>query len=228
MRTVFLSCHFGDSDRQLMRQAESLLESHGLRVVTGEELGGGPLTPEIMKRIDQSDALVALMTKRSNPPDVGGTHPWVVDEFKHAMGQKKRAIAFVGPGVKVVGAYQEHERIEYDLNDPLKAFLKLSRTIGLWKSEAGRLLKVQLRPSLLTDQLAGAAGNQQCKYRIYAPDGTPSDWREARTLTEGDGTYAYLRGIKEESLFQLRLELAGIIWTSPVLQQWMPVELKHP
>jgi len=228
MRTVFLSCHFGDSDRGLMRQIEGLLESHGLRVVTGEELGGGALTPEIMKRIEQSDALVALMTKRSNPPDYGGTHPWVVDEFKYAMGLQKRAIALVEPGVAVVGAYKDHERIEYDPKEPLKAFLRLSRTIGSWKSDAGRLLKVQLRPPQLADQLAVANGNRHCKYCVYAPDGTPSPWHEAPTLTEGDGTYAYLRGIKEESRIQLRVELAGIIWTSPVLQQWMPVELKHP
>ena len=90
MRTVFLSCHFGDADRDLMRQVEGLLESHGLRVITGEEPGGGPLTPAVMKRIAESDALVALMTKRNNPPDYGGTHPWVVDDLKYAMAITKR------------------------------------------------------------------------------------------------------------------------------------------
>jgi hypothetical protein len=225
---VFLSWHFGESDRELMRQIEGLLASHGLRVVTGEDLGGGELTPEIMKRIEQSDCLVALMTKRSNSADYGGTHPWVVDEFKHAKGLHKRAIALVEPGVAVVGAYKDHERIEYNPKEPLNAFLKLSRTIGIWKSDAGRLLRVQLRPPQLADQLAVVNGSQHCRYCIYAPDGTASDWREAPTLTEGDGTYAYLKGINEDSRIQLRVELAGIIWTSPVLQQWMPVELRHP
>jgi hypothetical protein len=228
MRTVFLSWHFGDSDRELMRQTEGLLDSHALRVVTGEDLGGGPLTTEIMKRIEQSDSLVALMTKRNDPSAYGGTHPWVVEEFKHAMGHQKRAIALVESGVTVAGAYKDHERIEFTREELLKGFLKLSRTIGNWKSEAGRLLKVQLRPSELTDQLAVGSGNKLCKYCVYASDGTSTDWRDAVALTEGDGTYAYLRGIKEESRIQVRVELAGIVWTSPVLQQWMPAELKHP
>jgi hypothetical protein len=47
MRTVFLSCHFGEADRELVHRAEGLLESHNLRVVTGEELGGGELTAEV-------------------------------------------------------------------------------------------------------------------------------------------------------------------------------------
>jgi hypothetical protein len=110
MRTAFLSCHFGDPDRELVRQVETLLESHGLRVVIGEELGGGSLTPEVMGRIEKSDALVALMTKRSVPPDYGGTHPWVVDEFKHAKSRSISAIALVAPGVSVVGAYHGGER----------------------------------------------------------------------------------------------------------------------
>src|SRR5713101_9048875 len=98
MKTIFLSWHFGDSDRELVRQVDGLLGSHGLRTITGEELGGGALTPEVMDLIAKSDALVALMTKRNEPPHYGGTHPWVVDEFKHAKFLNKPAIALVAPG----------------------------------------------------------------------------------------------------------------------------------
>jgi hypothetical protein len=226
MRTLFLSCHFGDSDRELVRQVEGLLESQGLRIRTGEELGGAALTPEIMARIAKCDGLVALMTKRVEPPDYGGTHPWVVDEFKHAKSLNKPAIALVAPGVAIVGAYKDHERIDYDPQDPLKAFLKLSKTVGFWKSEGGRLLRVQLRPSHVTDQIAAANGNAQCKYRLFNADMTPSDWYVAQTLNEGDGVYAYLKGVQDESKIEVRVEVAGRIWKSTVLQQWIPVELK--
>ncbi len=226
MRTAFLSCHFGDSDRELVRQVETLLESHGLRVITGEELGGGSLTPEVMGRIEKSDALVALMTKRSVPPDYGGTHPWVVDEFKHAKSRSISAIALVAPGVSVAGAYQDAERIEYDPHDGLKAFLKLSKTIGLWKSQAGRLLKVQLFPQLLADQIAGASGNARCEYCFYETDGTQGTWRSASAVPEGDGTYLYLKGVMEEVRIQVRVELSGQIWRSRALPQGMPLELR--
>jgi hypothetical protein len=226
--TLFLSFHFGDSDRELVRQVEGFMGSQSIRVITGEELGGGALTPAIMERIAKSDGLVAVMTKRMEPGDNGGTHPWVVDEFKHAKSLNKRAIALVAPGVAVAGAYQDHERIDYNPQDPLKAFLKLSRTIGLWKFEAGRLLKVQLRPPEVADQIAAGNGNALCKYRLVTIDGVAGDWIPARTLSEGDGTYAYLTGVQDDSRIQLRVELAGNVWRSDVLQQWMTVELKHP
>jgi hypothetical protein len=226
MKTIFLSCHFGDSDRELVRQVEGLLESQGLRIRTGEALGGAALTPEIMARIAKSDGLVALMTKRAEPPDYGGTHPWVADEFKHAKFLKKPAIAFVAPGVAIVGAYEDHERIDYDPQDPLKAFLKLSTIIGDWRSEGGRLLRVQLRPSQVADQIAAANGNAQCKYRLFNADMTPSDWYVAQPWNEGDGIYAYLAGVQDESKIELRVEVAGKILKSAVLQQWIPVELR--
>jgi hypothetical protein len=152
MRTVFLSCHFGETDRELVRRAEGLLESHNLRVVTGEELGGGGLTAEVMQRITDCDSLVALMTKREWEPNNAGTHPWVVDEYKYARGIHKPSIAIVAPGVNVIGAYQEQERIDYDPSDTSKAVLRLSKTIGLWKSQAGRLLKVQVFPREIAEK----------------------------------------------------------------------------
>ncbi len=227
MRTVFLSFHFDDPDENLARQCEGLLASHGLRVLTGQVLGGGGLTPEVMSRIVKSDALVALMTKCVTPPDYGGTHPWVVDEFKHAKGLSKPAIALVWPAVQVVGAYADSERIDYDPTDGLKAFLKLSQTIGLWKTNAGKMLKVQLFPTALADQVAAANGGSQCKYRFYE-EGTADHWRDAASVPEGDGTYVYLKGVTEEARIQLRVELNGTIWMSKVLAQSMSVQLQKP
>lgn len=226
MRTVFLSFHFDDADEKLARHVEGLLSSHGLRVLTGQVLGGGGLTPEVMSRIAKSDALVALMTKRAAPPDYGGTHPWVVDEFKHAKGLSKPAIALVWPAVQVVGAYTDSERIDYDPTDGLKAFLKLSQTIGLWKANAGKMLKVQLFPATLADALASANGASQCKYRFYE-EGSAGPWLDAASVPEGDGTYVYLKGVTEETRIQLRVELSGAIWMSKVLAQSMSVELQH-
>jgi hypothetical protein len=229
MRAVFLSCHFGDADRELVRQVESLLESHSLRVITGEVLGGEALTQEIMTRIEKkADALVALMTKRETQDNnVGGTHSWVVDEFKHAKGQKKRAIAMVAPGVDVKGAYTEYERIDFDPAQPLKAFLKLSKTLGYWKAEAGRVIRAQVLPTELATKIA-ANGDCHCRFRLHAPDGTAGEWREAPSRPEGDGTYIYLNGVTDDALIQVRIEVGGAVWTSRVLAQWMPVELKQP
>ena len=227
MRTVFVSFHFDDTDTALARQVESLLTSQGLRMQSGEVLGGTVLTPEIMTRIAKSDALIALMTKRSTPPDSGGTHPWVVDEFKHAKGLAKPAIALVWPGVQVTGAYADSERINYDPGDGLKSFLKLSQIIGLWKTTAGRMVKVQILPSSLADDVASGIAGVQCRYRFYE-EGAFGTWYDAPpAVPEGDGTYVYLKGVKEDARIQLRIELGGKIWESRVVAQSMSVEMQH-
>jgi hypothetical protein len=225
MRTVFLSFHFDETDEELARQAEALITSHGLRMQTGEVLGGAGLTQEIMNRIAKSDALIALMTKRTTGPDYGGTHPWIVDEFKHAKGLGKPAIALVWPGVQVIGAYTDAERINYDSTHELKSFLKLSQIIGLWKANAGRMLKIQLFPPALADGVAASDGSAQCRYRFYE-EGAPSPWFDAASVPEGDGTYVYVKGVREEARLQLRVELGGKIWESKVIAQSMSVELK--
>jgi hypothetical protein len=89
----------------------------------------------------------------------------------------------------VVGAYKENERIDYDPETPLKTFLKLSKTIGLWKAKAGRLVKVQVLPEQAADEIAAGNGTASCKYRLYAYDGAPSEWYDARAVPEGNGTY---------------------------------------
>ncbi|MEY2497713.1 MAG: hypothetical protein QOD12_1269 [Verrucomicrobiota bacterium] len=226
MRIVFLSFHFDEVDENLARQVEGLITSHGLRMQTGEVLGGGALTPEVMGRIEKSDALIALMTKRAGPPDYGGTHPWVVEEFKYAKSLGRPAISLVWPGVQVGGAYADSERIDYDVTNGLKSFLKLSQIIGIWKINAGRMLKVQLFPPALADGVAAASGGAQCRYRFY-DEGAASPWIDAISVPEGDGTYIYLKGVRAEARIQLRVEVGGKIWESKVLAQSMSVELQQ-
>lgn len=228
MKRIFLSCHFGDSDRDLVRRVNQLLESHNVRVVMGDVLGGESLTPAVMERIEKgSDALVALMTPRSKQPTYGGTHPWVVDEFKHAKNLKKPAISVVWPDVDVSGAYTETERIHYDPDNAVDAFIKLSQTVGRWKKEAGRILKVQVFPEDIAYNLAAPSGGAVCKFRLYK-EGTASDWKEGHIVPEGDGTYVYLPGVQDETFIQLEAVCNGSVWHSKAVAQSMPIELTTP
>lgn len=74
MRRVFLSHSFAERDRVLVSEVETLIRSHGLIATNGRTLGGGPLTPEVARSIDQADAMVALVTRRENDPG-SITHP---------------------------------------------------------------------------------------------------------------------------------------------------------
>lgn len=238
MQKIFLSFHFNkptdpdQHDSQLANDVQELLRSHGLLAVTGEALGGGALTPEVMKRIEESDALVALMTRRDPQPVGAGqppawsTHPWVDDELKHARGKGRPAIALVETGVTVAGAYQEHERVAYDRAAPLRAFLKLSTTIGLWKQQAGQTIAVQLMPADVAEALGDEGDKADCAYRLAVRGQSKGQWVPAPVFPEGGGTFIYVSGMSSETMVQVKAVLDGTVYTSKLSSQWIPIALK--
>ena len=88
------------------------------------------------------------------------------------------------------------------------------------------MLKVQLFPPSLADEVAAANGGVPCRYRFYE-EGAASPWYDATSIPEGDGTYIYLKGVREEARIQLRVEVGGEIWESRVLAQSMSAALQH-
>src|SRR5262249_22010755 len=126
---------------------QQLAEAFGYRVITGEDLGGGPITPDVMARINACDALVAVVSRDIKKPGRKGLpHSWVISELTHARAQNKRTVALVATEVKIEGPYTENERIALDPRTPTAAFIKLARTLSLWRREDGRTLKVIILP----------------------------------------------------------------------------------
>jgi hypothetical protein len=128
-------------------------------VTTGRRLAGGQLHPEIRNRIDNSDGLVALKTRRDRvgEPDENRwrSSPWIDYEYNHAREQDKHAIALVENGVEIDGGpFDGYERIALDRDDPLETFLALSETLWQWKERTGIRRVVQIRP------------NEQGKFKI--------------------------------------------------------------
>jgi hypothetical protein len=225
MNSAFVSYHFSDEDRPLVTHVERLLASHGVFIRTGNTLGGGPLAREVLELIEAADGLVALMTRRDAL--AGGTeyttHPWVTDEYNHARSIKKPAIALVEAGVRTGGAYQEHERIPLDRANLVPALLKLSETIGKWKRDAGRTLMVRIRPDDTAARMA--ADDAACEYRLWVRD-RASDWRPATLIPEGEGTFVYVQGVKDDTRVQVRVKWKGTDWhLTRIHQQWAEVIL---
>ena len=225
MLKVFLAFSFRPQDEDFVRRVEALLESHGVQVVTGEVLGGQVLTPAVKKRINESDAVVALLTRRDKL--VSGrwsTHDWVRDELSHARTKKKPAIAVVDVAVDVGGVYQEHERVDFDPKRESLALLKLSQTVGEWKHQFGSLVKVRILPDALGQRVAAIGGKAKCEFRLTR-QGRTTKWFPASSVPEPGGTYAYVRGADEDALIQLRVRLPNETWISPAAPQWMDATL---
>lgn len=223
---VFLAFAFRPQDKDLVGYVDQLLASHHAQAVTGEGLGGEQLNPAVQARIDSCDGLVALATQRDAKRDGGfTTHQWVLDELSYARNQKKRAIAVIEHGVDVGGMFQPYEYIPMDRAQPLPAILRLSETVGLWKQERGRAVKVQIMPSDLASKLGAGVNGAQCAYRLWL-QGKYSDWIAATPVPEGGGTFVWVEGVQDEHLIQIQITNKGKVWSSPATSQWMHVALQ--
>lgn len=198
---VFLSHSFQPEDRELVGHVEALLSSHDVQIITGRRLGGNNLTPAVMGRIESADGCVALMTRRETvgAPEEGRwiTHQWVRDELNHARDEQMRSVALVETGVEFGGAHGERERIPFDRDAPLEAFLALSETIRIWREELGRTRVARISPDDLGRRFRRVAG-MTCQYRFVTPEGDRSDWIEAEPIPQPGGTLLYLKGVRSD------------------------------
>jgi hypothetical protein len=230
---VFLSFHFVEeatrpsgeiSNRALMQFARQLIESHGIEVITGERLGGGPLRPEVQRLIEDADALVALCTADVELA-AGGYHcsEWVRGELDHARREVEiHSIALLETGVDLGGMFKDHEIIPLDRRAPLEALLALSQTLARWKTVA---LKVEVLPPELRELAADPEDELTCQYRL-CDQGKFTDWQPVRLIPEREGTFAYIKAASTGQGIQFMLRHRGELWTSPVTPQRMRVELE--
>jgi len=224
MEQIFVSYNF-DRDRQLAAVVEVILRSHGIRMEQGDAVGGSVLTAGVMRKIDGCEGLIALMTKRERKGSGKySTHPWVRDEYNHARTKGLPAIALIEGDVDPEGAYQEHERIEFNPGDRGPAYLKLLQTVGIWKRDAGVSLKVRIMPQALERKIGGLGEQVACRFSAYE-DGKSLGWQDAAVLQEQGGVFAYLKGVPQGSLLRLQIRVNGEIWISEAVPQWMHVQL---
>jgi hypothetical protein len=226
MREVFLSYRYDDENRRLAQEVEQLLESHNLRAVTGDVLGGEAITPEIKEQIEQADALVALLTRRDQKAEGGWTtHQFCIDELNIARAKHKPAIALIADGVQVGGMFQEHEHIKYDADKPLPAFLKLSSTLWRWKRRAGRLLRVQILPPQVVQELYARGGECTWEYRV-SNGHRDSDWQSVEPRKEGQGVFLLVRVQEDTTFIDIRVRHSNSARLSGFVPLHVPVSLE--
>ena len=226
MRTLFLSFSFRDSDRDLVQKVEQLLASHGIQVVTGRNLGGGPLTQEVMARIEQTDGLIALATRRdqlAQPPGTWTTHQWVRDELNHRTAR----IYLPSPSSSKASLWRA---LTPNRNISLSIVINRSthfcgcRTPSRWKREAGQRLEVRIMPEELSKHPGHMTGTIVCRYRYLVGDEF-TDWKEARSQSwRRSGVSDQVR---ENNLVQLQLQDGAKQWFSEVTPPLAEIELKQ-
>jgi hypothetical protein len=222
---IFLGYSFLPPDRPIAADVMALIETHGARVFTGENLGGESLTPAIKARIEESDALVALFTPRDKKPNGRyGPPPWVRDELNHARSLTKPAIAIVDERIDVEpGMFQGHEYIPYKRKAPLPSFIKLGQTLRGWELLVGRMIKVRILPDELGRHAASGNGLVACQCRLWF-QGQATAWQDVSVAPEFGGAFVYVRGAQDDSLIEVQIKLGNETWKSPAAAQWVQVE----
>jgi hypothetical protein len=228
MNAIFVSQSFIQADRDLVEGIDRLLTNFGFVTRTGLNLGGEALTCEVMKRIDRSDALIALVTRRDQLADGGWmSSSWVRDEYARAKDGRKPAIALIENGVRLDGAYLNHayEHIKYDRNSPLEAFLRVSDALREWRDRYGRVVRVRLQPE---EAAALASGDGRCSYRTSnSLADEEADWQDGKVMWEPGGVFLVVRGLRERDLLQVRIESQQTVWRSPFEPQLVHANLKN-
>ena len=228
MKSVFLAYRYDEPNKRLARDVRELVESHGLKAATGETLGGDELTAGLKHQIETADALIALLTRRKALKGGGwATHEFAKSELQHARGVNKPAIALVEDGVDVSGLYKENEFISLVGTKPLPAFLRLSRTLALWKESAGRSVKIQLLPEPIAQEIGPKYDQCAGEYRLLS-GATETEWRPAKFRREPGGLYLFVH-VPEDTmdtmLIEVRIKYGHKAWVSCATPFYVPLPL---
>jgi hypothetical protein len=222
METVFISQHFQERNRDLIAAIEAVVGASGMQPVSGDAVGGGPLSEGVKALIANTDACIAVATA-SKKGNKGATHAWVHDEIVMAKTLGKRCIAVVGRGVKLQGAYSEDERIDYDPDRPLETIRKLARTLAAWRREAGRQVRVVPLPADVAEVIANNAETAVCEYRLYDGKGNRSPWRKASVVPQQGAPVVHLNGASDDCLIEIKVRVANQRWCSRAIQPFTHV-----
>jgi hypothetical protein len=227
MNSTFLAFAYRDRDRALAAQVELLLRSHDIVTKDGQILGGEALTPAVQALIDESDGLIALLTRRDQLA-VGGwtTHQWVKDELAYARGKGKPALALIEQGVAADGMFQSYQYLPYQADAPLQAFVDLSRTIWDWKRKAGRTIRVNLLPPDVATFIS-EDDTVLCHYRLWARN-EETEWRAVKPIPQPNGeVHLYLTGVQaHHDNVQVKVTGPGRVWKAQLDPGCSPAFLK--
>jgi hypothetical protein len=223
MNTVFLSYTYNPhpgfeaETSELVKNVRLLLEAMGVaEVLTGQDLGGQQLSSEVMRRIERSDALIALETPWKELAGDAGyiASDWVRREFSEAETLGKELIAVVHEKVLASSAFKDREHAVYRPSELALLLMKLMRTIALWKKKLGRSHQVEILPFELAEILDEDDPSHRCFYRTLV-EHEKSEWKLAQFWHEPGGVVAYLTGISEGAKVQMKVTAGEQRWQSP-------------
>jgi len=222
MEKVFLSYTYRPhpdheaSLERLRRCVVRAIEAMGLRIIDGVDVGGRPLDDALRRRIQDADALIALVTPQADDAGNVVNPDFVLSEFQFGEGQGKPTMRVRHHLLPVPhGIAQGNEYALYVPGGELDVILKLMNTIAVWKRDYGKLARVRIEPEELAEQYDETLGDR-CEFQVISQDGSFGDFKRASLWLEPGAAYAILPKLREGERVRLRLRLVqgGKTWQS--------------
>jgi hypothetical protein len=205
--------HAAALDR-LRRCLIQAIEAMGLRVIDGADLGGRPLDETLRARIEDADALVALVTPQSDGAGEPIEPRFVLDEFQCATALRKPTMRVCHDLLATRGLWAGNEYTPYFPGKELDVVLKLMNTIAVWRYDYGRRARIWIEPETLGAAYDPTQGDD-CRVQVILPDGKTREFERVALGFAPGAAFALLPMLREGDMVRLQLRQGGSTWRSP-------------
>lgn len=202
-----------------------IIESYGVKVVTGKELHGQEITDGVKNLIKDSDAVIAFTTRRSQDGQQWRTSDWVVDEIKHANAiEKTRILEVREEGVDYPNKINnERQYLVFPANDRLACLRDLAKVISRWTVMS---FKLNLMPEEFVSDIRTRLETPlqkkkyRCKYAITRRGEVIHQRDDARISRDGVGLCIFVNDLPSEiftfpdAQIEVEVEAGDKWWTA--------------
>jgi hypothetical protein len=208
---VFVGFGYNERDNWVKVQVFPILECMGFVVVTGEDMHGELLQPEVKRRIEQSDAVVGFLTIRDaeNKGDFN-SHLWVQNELLWGNAKEKPIVPIKEENVKVPDAMLGNiQYIPLRQNDRLACISELVRALG---RRHIRRIKLEPEEDALRKEINKWRVDQNFSIRYRTQDGVnglESDYKTGRLEVFDQGFYLNLVDVPQRAYLDVEGVLNG-------------------
>lgn len=206
---VFVGFGYNERDSWIKTHVFPILECMGFVVITGEDMHGEILQPEVKRRIEQSDAVVGFLTIRDEQTTGDfNSHLWVQNELLWGVAQKKPIVPIREVNAKVPDALLgDVQYIPLHQNDRLACVAELARAMGRRNI---RRLKLEPEEDQLRKDLNKWRMNQKfvVQYRTQdSASGVESVFRPGRLELVNQGFYLNVSDVPRRAY----VEVVGVL-----------------
>lgn len=229
MQKVFLSFTYNPHadyvghTKTLERYARRVIEAMDLLPVDGVNLGGELLSEALKRRIDDCDALVALVTpqaRRDGQPGLESPQ-FVASEFGYADALRKPTFQILLDCTPFPGLVANHEHTRCQPPSYEDMILKLMHTLAMWKRAVGRSVRMRCEPRELARKFNRTLGHS-CAYQVLnATHANVGGWQQTDIFPDTGAAFIHLPNVKDEDLVRVHVQVAAENWKSDFINPFV-------